>query len=80
MGGGSGIGAVDGAVGAPTRGLAMDLGPKLRITCRSPGMVRSEASGRSDPRAREAMQESTGALQPVDRVLYPTSERPYSLS
>jgi len=64
----SGLGAVNGAVEALARSLALELGPDLRVNCMSPGMVRSEAYARMDPDAREAMYEATGASLPVGRV------------
>lgn len=64
----SGLGAVNGAVEALTRNLALELGPDLRVNCMSPGMVRSDAYAGMDPSAREAMYEATGASLPVGRV------------
>lgn len=64
----TGLGAVNGAIEALTRGLALELGPKLRVNCVSPGMVRSEAYARMEPAAREAMYASTGASLPTRRV------------
>lgn len=64
----SGLGAVNGAIEALTRGVALELGPHLRVNCLSPGMIRSEAYAGMEPGAREAMYESTGASLPVGRV------------
>ncbi len=64
----SGLGAVNGAVEALSRGLALELGPDIRVNCLSPGMVRSEAYAGMDPAAREAMYEATGESLPVRRV------------
>lgn len=64
----SGLGAVNGAVEALTRGLALELGPETRINCLSPGMVRSEAYSGMEQGARDAMYEATGASLPVGRV------------
>lgn len=64
----SGLGAVNGAVEALTRGMALELGPELRVNCLSPGMVRSEAYDSLAPAAREAMYEATGESLPVGRV------------
>ncbi len=64
----SGLGAVNGAVEALTRGLALELGPNIRVNCLSPGMVRSEAYDGMDPAARETMYEATGESLPVGRV------------
>lgn len=64
----TGLGAVNGAVEALTRGLALELGPRLRVNCVSPGMVRSEAYAGMEPVAREEMYASTGASLPAGRV------------
>jgi NAD(P)-dependent dehydrogenase (short-subunit alcohol dehydrogenase family) len=64
----AGLGAVNGAVEALTRGLALELGPRLRVNCISPGMVRTEAYASVPDAAREAMYASTGASLPVGRV------------
>lgn len=64
----SGLGAVNGAVESLTYGLALELGPKLRVNCLSPGMVCSDAYGGMEPDAREAMYQETGASLPVARV------------
>ena len=64
----TGLGAVNGAVEALTRGLALELGPDLRVNCLSPGMVRSEAYSGMEESAREGMYEATGASLPVGRV------------
>lgn len=67
----AGLGAVNGAVEALTRAMALELGPNVRVNCISPGMVRTEAySGMPDDQ-REAMYKSTGASLPVGRVGYP---------
>ena len=64
----SGLGAVNAAVEGLTRGLALELGPRLRVNCISPGMVRSEAYARMPEDKREAMYRDTGASLPVGRV------------
>lgn len=64
----SGLGAVNGAVEALARGLALELGPDVRVNCLSPGMVRSDAYAAMEPDARERMYEATGASLPVGRV------------
>ncbi|MDJ0627684.1 MAG: SDR family oxidoreductase [Rhodobacter sp.] len=64
----SGLGAVNGAVEALTRGLALELGPDVRVNCLSPGMVRSDAYAGMNPKARETMYDATGASLPVGRV------------
>lgn len=64
----AGLGAVNGAVEALTRAMALELGPEVRVNCMSPGMVRSEAYDGVPEDAREAMYKSTGASLPVGRV------------
>ncbi len=64
----SGLGAVNGAVEALARSLALELGPAIRVNCLSPGMVRSDAYAAMEPEAREAMYEATGESLPVGRV------------
>ncbi|MEX0277622.1 MAG: SDR family oxidoreductase [Ruegeria sp.] len=64
----SGLGAVNGAIEALTRGLALELGPDLRVNCLSPGMVRSEAYAGMEHETREAMYEATGESLPIGRV------------
>ncbi|MEM9250204.1 MAG: SDR family oxidoreductase [Pseudomonadota bacterium] len=64
----SGLGAVNGAVEALSRALALELGPDLRVNCLSPGMVRSEAYSGMAEEARETMYASTGASLPLGRV------------
>lgn len=67
----AGLGAVNGAIEALTRALALELGPKIRVNCVSPGMVRTEAYDAVPEAARNAMYESTGASLPVGRVGLP---------
>jgi len=64
----SGLGAVNSAVEGLARGLALELGPRLRVNCLSPGMVRSDAYAAMPPERREAMYRDTGASLPVGRV------------
>ena len=68
----SGLGAVNGAIEALTRALALELGPDIRVNCMSPGMVRSEAYEALDEESREAMYQSTGESLPVGRVGLPS--------
>ena len=65
------LGAVNGAVEALTRAMALELGPDVRVNCVSPGMVRTEAYDAVPEDKREAMYESTGSSLPVGRVGYP---------
>lgn len=64
----SGLGAVNAAVEGLTRALALELGPKLRVNCVSPGMVRTDAYVTMPDDARERMYESTGESLPLGRV------------
>lgn len=64
----SGLGAVNGAVEALVRGLALELGPELRVNCLSPGMVRSDAYAAMEPEARQLMFLATGESLPLGRV------------
>jgi len=64
----SGLGAVNGAIESLNYGLALELGPRLRVNCVSPGMIRSEAYDGMDAAARETMYEATGESLPVGRV------------
>jgi NAD(P)-dependent dehydrogenase (short-subunit alcohol dehydrogenase family) len=64
----SALGAVNSAIEGLTRALALELGPRLRVNCCSPGMVRSEAYEHVPIERREAMYEATGESLPVGRV------------
>ena len=63
-----GLGAVNGAVEALARGLALELGPRVRVNCISPGMVRTEVYDGMPAERREAMYAATGASLPLGRV------------
>ena len=62
------LGAACAALEGLTRGLALELGPRLRVNCIAPGMVRSELHEHHPPERREAIFASTGASLPVGRV------------
>ncbi len=62
------LGAACAAVEALTRGLALELGPRLRVNCIAPGMVRTELHDRLPAERRESMFEATGASLPVGRI------------
>jgi NAD(P)-dependent dehydrogenase (short-subunit alcohol dehydrogenase family) len=64
----SGLGAVNAAVEGLTRALALELGPKLRVNCISPGMVKTEAYSSMSEEGRDQMFEATGASLPLGRV------------
>ncbi len=67
----SGLGAVNGAIESLTYGLALELGPRIRVNCCAPGMVRSEAYAKLPEDKREAMYQATGESLPVGRVGLP---------
>lgn len=64
----SALGAVNAAVEGLVRGLALELGPNVRVNGISPGMVRTEAYAGMKQEDREAMSRETGASLPVGRV------------
>jgi len=64
----SGLGAVNGAVESLCYALALELGPRLRVNCVSPGMIRSDAYSGMEENARERMYASTGESLPLGRV------------
>jgi NAD(P)-dependent dehydrogenase (short-subunit alcohol dehydrogenase family) len=64
----SALGACNAAVEGLTRALALELGPRLRVNCCAPGMVRTEAYDKHPAERREAMFRSTGDSLPVGRV------------
>jgi len=65
------LGAVNAAMEGLTRSLALELGPRLRVNCISPGMVRTEAYDHLPEVRREAMYRDTGASLPLARVGLP---------
>lgn len=64
----SALGAVNGAIEGLTRGLALELGPRIRVNCCSPGMLRTEAYDAVPEAARERMYAETGQSLPSGRV------------
>jgi len=62
------LGAACAALEGLARGLALELGPRLRVNCIAPGMVRTPLHDRHGPERREAMFAATGASLPVGRV------------
>jgi len=62
------LGAACAAVEALARGLALELGPRLRVNCIAPGMVRTELHDRVPPERRAAMFAATGTSLPVGRI------------
>ncbi len=64
----SGLAAVNAAVEALGRGLAVELGARARVNTLSPGMVRSDAYAGMPEDQREAMFAGVGSSLPVGRV------------
>lgn len=62
------LGAVNAAVEAFTKGLALELSGKARVNCISPGMVNTEAYAQMPENEREQMFEGIGQNLPVGRV------------
>ena len=50
------------------RSLALELGPRLRVNCFSPGFVDTERFDHMPPERREAMLASTASSLPLERV------------
>jgi len=68
----AGLGAACAALEGLARGLALELGPRLRVNCVAPGMVRTPLHDRQPEDRREAMFAATGASLPVGRVGRPS--------
>jgi len=66
------LGAACAALEGLARGLALELGPRLRVNCVAPGMVRSPLHDRLPADRREAAFAATGASLPVRRVGQPS--------
>lgn len=66
--GATGLGAVNSAVEGLVRGLALELGPRLRVNCMSPGMVRSDAYAAMPEDQRETMFSETADSLPLKRI------------
>ena len=62
------LGAACAAVEALTRGMALELGPRIRVNCIAPGMVRTELHNRIPEDRREAVFEATGSSLPIGRI------------
>lgn len=61
----------NGAVEALTKALALELGPRLRVNCLSPGFVDTERFDHMAPESKANMIEATGASLPLLRVGQP---------
>ena len=66
--GATGLGAVNAAVEALTKGLALELSGLARVNCISPGMVATEAYSAMSDEAREGMYAQVAANLPVGRI------------
>ncbi|NOD35635.1 MULTISPECIES: SDR family oxidoreductase [unclassified Ruegeria] len=66
--GATGLGAVNAAVEALAKGLALELSGRARVNCISPGMVATEAYTVMPDEARDDMYAKVGASLPVGRV------------
>lgn len=62
------LGSACAALEALARGLALELGPRLRVNCVAPGMVRTELHDRVPVERRAVMFEQTGKSLPVARI------------
>eukprot|EP00873_Tetraselmis_striata_P009264 jgi/Tetstr1/429528/TSEL_019433.t1 len=62
------LAAINGAVEGLTRSLALELGPKLRVNCFSPGFMNTERFDHMDEEKREAMLANTASSLPLGRV------------
>lgn len=65
------LGAANGSVEALTRALALELGPRLRVNCLSPGFVDTERFDHLPKERREAMLEATADALPLKKVGQP---------
>ncbi|WP_170773761.1 SDR family oxidoreductase [Ruegeria lacuscaerulensis] len=66
--GATGLGAVNAAVEALAKGLALELAGRARVNCISPGMVATEAYAAMTEETREAMYAQVGSSLPAGRV------------
>ncbi|MEO0617855.1 MAG: SDR family oxidoreductase [Pseudomonadota bacterium] len=68
---GAGLAAVNAAVEALSRALALELGPRLRVNTLAPGMTRTEAYAQMREADRETMFSSVAAKLPLERIADP---------
>mmetsp|Transcript_23495 Transcript_23495/g.70421 ORF Transcript_23495/g.70421 Transcript_23495/m.70421 type:complete len:274 (+) Transcript_23495:45-866(+) len=66
------LATVNGALEGLTRSLALDLGPRLRVNCLSPGFCDTERFDHMDPARKAAMLANTAASLPLRRVGEPS--------
>ena len=62
------LAATNGALEGLTRSLALDLGPRIRVNCMSPGFCDTERFDHMDPERKAAMLANTAASLPLKRV------------
>lgn len=65
---GAGLAAVNAALEALGRALALELGPRLRVNTVAPGMTRTEAYAGMPAAQQDAMFKAVAAALPVQRV------------
>jgi len=66
------LAATNGALEGLTRALALELGPRLRVNCLSPGFCATERFDHMDPTKRDAMLRNTADSLPLRRVGEPS--------
>ena len=62
------LAATNGALEGLTRSLALELGPRLRVNCLSPGFCNTERFEHMDTNKRDAMLANTAASLPLQKV------------
>lgn len=65
------LASTNGALEGLTRSLALELGPRLRVNCLSPGFCDTERFDHMDTRRKEAMLANTAASLPLKKVGQP---------
>ncbi|MEO0938084.1 MAG: SDR family oxidoreductase [Pseudomonadota bacterium] len=69
---GAGLAAVNAALEALGRALALELGPDIRVNTVAPGMTRTEAYAGMPDAQREGMYKAVGDALPVGRIADPS--------
>ena len=62
------LASTNGALEGLTRALALELGPKIRVNCLSPGFCDTERFDQMDPERKNAMLKNTAESLPLKRV------------
>ena len=62
------LASTNGALEGLTRALALELGPKIRVNCLSPGFCDTERFDHMEPEKRDAMLKNTAESLPLKRV------------